>query len=173
MTISFRAVALALPFALGLACTHARSSRAQGTTTQGTAAAESTPSSTDSSVAIHPGDELVAGRVTDLTSDAISIDPGPGEALRTLRIVPQTVITVGGQAATAAEIRQGDDVRASYRDVDGEDVAVRIASGEPWSGSSTAPATNPAPPDTPDSAGVGGAAGAGGDTSSDETKEPH
>jgi hypothetical protein len=149
-TISVRAIALALPAVLGLACTHARSrpetaaAEPQGTTEEQEAAAMEHPPG-------HAADRMVSGRVTRISSYSVSIEPMMGEE-RTLEIVPQTVVTVDGRQATPLELTEGQEVRASFNQVEGRDVAVRIeslnaadqgGSGMPEEGTEESPTGSP------------------------------
>ena len=60
---------------------------------------------------------------------------------KTLELVPQTMVKVDGQDATRTELKEGQEVRASFNQVEGRDVAVQIeareATGTGGSGSTT------------------------------------
>ncbi len=125
MRTSVRTIALALPAIVGLACTHARS--------RSTASAPPQQPPEEQQVAVQPGmeghaaDQVVSGTVTSATSFSVSLKSPLGEE-KTLEIVPQTVVTIDGREATPLELEEGQEVRASYNQVSGRDVAVRIES---------------------------------------------
>lgn len=130
-----RTRALVLPLALGLACTHARSSQARSepSAQERAAAAASNPDVSPQSpepLAGHSDDEMVAGRVLRVTPESVSIETEEGTE-QTLQIVPETFVTIDGEVASAHEIQQGQDVRASYHAQDGRDVAVQISCRRP------------------------------------------
>lgn len=49
-----------------------------------------------------------------------------GEPQLRLQLRPRTVVLVDGQMATPADIREGSEVRAMYREVEGEPVAFLV-----------------------------------------------
>ncbi len=165
MTISARtiALALALPAVLGLACMHARSRTETATTAPQQTTKEQQAATAQPGMKAHAEDMVVSGRVTRMSSYSVSIQPIMGEE-RTLEIVPQTVVRVDGRDATPLELKEGQEIRASFNQMDGRDVAVKIesldahdqgGSGMPDQGTGESPAgtpetdtTAPAPPDT-------------------------
>jgi hypothetical protein len=77
----------------------------------------------------HGGDFTVAGKLSEVSDDSITIQTGPGKS-HTLKIVPQTKLTSGGKDARPSELEEGQEVRASYMEHGGEQIAVRVqASG--------------------------------------------
>lgn len=78
-----------------------------------------------SDVTAHTDDQTVTGTVSKFAKRSISIKSEQGEA-KTLKIVPQTVVTMNGKTAKPSQIKQGQQVRASYNEQDGQDVAVTI-----------------------------------------------
>jgi hypothetical protein len=76
----------------------------------------------------HPTDQIVAGRVQKMSDDSITIAAQDGTS-KQLKVSEATLVEIDGRQAKATDIREGQDVRASYNDVSGEDVAVRIVSG--------------------------------------------
>ncbi|QRN96126.1 hypothetical protein JRI60_45075 [Archangium violaceum] len=43
-----------------------------------------------------------------------------------LRMKPRTIVTVDGQMASVSDIQEGDQVRALYRDVQGQPIAILV-----------------------------------------------
>lgn len=129
-----RSIAIALPLALGLACSHGRSSQAQAEPSaqqrEPAQAAQDISPTPAEPLAGHSDDLMLSGRVLDVTPESVSIDTRDGQT-KTLEIVPQTVVTLDGQSATPADIQQGQEVRASYNTQDGRDVAVTISASRP------------------------------------------
>jgi hypothetical protein len=195
-----RVIALALPFALGIACTHARShgtartanpqtageqtatapapstdSSAPGTATgsaapapSGTDTAQSTNESSasrePSAPALPPGsdtgstasaqsdeasgstaskdpiieqgdpvkghaeDSVVSGKIARVLRRSVVIVSDSGDQ-SSLLIVPETTIEVDGRDAHRSDLQEGQDVRASFDEVNGRNVAVRIRAG--------------------------------------------
>lgn len=68
----------------------------------------------------------------EITGDVLSATPTEvlvsvrGEPQLRLQLRPRTVVLVDGQMATTHDIRAGSEVRAMYRDVDGEPVAFLV-----------------------------------------------
>jgi hypothetical protein len=182
MDMHVRALALALPFVLGIAC---RTSSTESSSTSGkTAAAEgssyandpasgvraeegtgtdagntaSTQSTTTSSAEIaksnpatsgssatgstgtgrdplmvqdhqpikaHASDQVLSGTVSSAGSGSISVRSDTGQS-KTLRIVAQTSITRDGVDVQGSQIQAGDQVHASFNQVQGDDIAVVI-----------------------------------------------
>ena len=73
----------------------------------------------------HSDDQTVTGKVAKLGKRSISIEASGGEA-KTLKIVPQTVVTMNGKTAKTSQIKPGQQVRASFNQQGGQDVAVTI-----------------------------------------------
>ncbi len=172
------AIALAV-LVLGAACQHGSSSSGTGAGTasagapdasqgaqqpSGGGAQASGPLSQDPimepgpSIKAHASDDIVTGVISDVSGDAVSIESDRGET-RTLSIVPQTTIRVDGHDASADDLAEGQPVRASFNEVEGEEVAVEIRAGD-----AGAPSDATTPSDaggTPHSAGPSGSSGAG------------
>lgn len=77
----------------------------------------------------HAGDQHVHGKITKVSQDEISIAQKGGQA-KTLKINPDTVVQVNGKDVKPTQLKKGQFVRASYENVSGDDVAVRIESGK-------------------------------------------
>jgi len=73
----------------------------------------------------HPAGESVQGKVSKISSKAVSITPKGGTA-KTLKIGDETTVTIDGKAAKPSQLKQGQMVHASYANHDGEDVAMKI-----------------------------------------------
>jgi hypothetical protein len=78
-----------------------------------------------SDVTAHADDQTVTGTVSKFAKRSISIKSEQGEA-KTLKIVPQTVVAMNGKTVKPSQLKQGQQVRASYNEQDGQDVAVTI-----------------------------------------------
>jgi Cu/Ag efflux protein CusF len=76
----------------------------------------------------HSDDQVVTGKVTKVSSRSIAIKSEMGEE-KTLELVPQTSVKVDGQDASHADLKEGQEVRASFNQVEGRDVAVEIEAG--------------------------------------------
>jgi Cu/Ag efflux protein CusF len=76
----------------------------------------------------HSDDQTVTGKVTKVSLRSIAIKSEMGEE-KTLQLVPQTSVKVDGQDATHSDLKEGQEVRASFNQVDGRDVAVEIEAG--------------------------------------------
>lgn len=180
-----RAIALAIPLALGMACQHANKTGAMGRPAgegeQAASGAEAgAPLGQDPimrpgpSIQGHSDDRTVAGHIATVTSDAVAIETEQGET-RTLQIVPETAIQLDGRDVSADELAEGQPVRASFDTVEGQEVAVKIRAGDaasgdaPIGGTGTSVDQAPAAPTAPD-AGWGPApdAGGGGPKSEDD-----
>jgi hypothetical protein len=134
-----RAIALAVPLALGAACTH--TGRTASTSSQQPQAAQGAPQGggatgardplMEPGLAIqgHGGDKIVAGRISEATGSQVTIETPAGDR-RVLQIVPQTMVELDGREADSRDLAEGQMVRASFDDVDGQDVAVKIRAGD-------------------------------------------
>lgn len=139
-----RAIALAIPLALGIAGCKTAGSQASETATseptrsQDQATASSSqpqqgeappimgaPPSTSGTVKGHQEDETVSGKLSSVSSQEIQIQSDLGEQ-RTLQVVPQTVITMEGRDVGVSELQEGQEVRASFSDQEGRPTAVKI-----------------------------------------------
>ncbi|WP_242341200.1 MULTISPECIES: hypothetical protein [unclassified Anaeromyxobacter] len=139
--MQIRKMALALPFAFGIACStsHAnRTARTEGTT-PATASETTARSGTQSDtygtsgsataqspdIKGHDSDKVLMGKVASVSSNSVSIQSDMGDS-RTLQVVPETIVTVDGRTGQISDIQQGQDVRASFNEQDGKQVAVKI-----------------------------------------------
>jgi hypothetical protein len=181
-----RAIALAIPLALGMACQHANKTGAMGRPSgegqQASSGGEAgAPLAQDPlmrpgpSIQGHSDDRTVAGHIATVTADAVAIETDQGET-KTLQIVPETAIQLDGQDASSDALAEGQPVRASFDTVDGQEIAVKIRAGEaaasgdaPIGGTGTSVDQAPAAPTAPD-AGWGPApdTGSGGPKSEDD-----
>jgi hypothetical protein len=112
----------------------------------------------------HSDDQTVTGTVAKFAKKSISIKAQGGEAT-TLKIVPETVVTMNGKAAKPSQIKPGQQVQASYNEQNGEQVAVKIELSGKASGSKAmkgrhAPSGTGTSGDTGGPSGMGGAGGA-------------
>jgi len=64
-----------------------------------------------------------------VSSGSLSISSDMGGAARTLQVVPETIITVDGREGRIADIKEGEQIRASFNEQDGRNVAVKIEAG--------------------------------------------
>lgn len=76
----------------------------------------------------HADDTVVSGKIAKLTHRQLVIQTDAGER-KSLSIVPQTEFQVDGKDAHRADLKEGQDVRASFSQVDGKDVAVKVRAG--------------------------------------------
>jgi hypothetical protein len=76
----------------------------------------------------HASDQVVMGTVASVSSGSLSIASDMGAA-KTLHVVPETIITVGGRDGRIADIKEGEQIRASFNEQDGRQVAVKIDAG--------------------------------------------
>jgi len=112
----------------------------------------------------HASDQVVMGTVSSMTSGTLSIASDTGGA-RTLHVVPETIITVDGRDARIADIKEGEQVRASFTEQEGRPVAVKIEAGpSTMGGTGTSADTPPADTATPSQPGTSGTS-SGSDTS--------
>jgi hypothetical protein len=74
----------------------------------------------------HAGDGTVAGKVSAVTKESVTIKSGQGKT-HTLKLVPETKLTTSGKQGQRAQLAEGQQVRASYAERRGERVAVEIA----------------------------------------------
>jgi hypothetical protein len=143
-----RAIALAVPLAFGMACTHTgqtgAAARPPSEEQQASGGGAGAPLARDPlmrpgpSIQGHSDDQIVTGQVAEATGSSVTIQTPQGEH-RTLQIVPETAIEVDGQDASSADLAEGQPVRASFDVVEGQEVAVKIRAGDAAAG-----ATSPA-----------------------------
>jgi DNA repair exonuclease SbcCD ATPase subunit len=70
-------------------------------------------------------DQFIVGQVLTASEDEVMVSVR-GEPQLRLQVEPNTQIIVNGRQGRAADIQEGSQVRASYRDSEGEQKAVRI-----------------------------------------------
>jgi hypothetical protein len=129
-----RKVALALPLAFGIAaCSHTGSQSAKTTHPDAAAAAQG---KYDTGATSTPSASMVilTGRAADVSTSSLSIQTDAGTR-ETLSVVPETIITIDGREGRLSDITQGQDVRASYNDVQGKKVAVKLEANRTGSSS--------------------------------------
>jgi hypothetical protein len=76
----------------------------------------------------HASDRVLMGKVESVSSGSLSIESDMGDR-RTLRVVPETIITVEGRDGAIADLKEGQPIRASFNEQDGSEVAVKIEAG--------------------------------------------
>jgi hypothetical protein len=173
------ALLLGVPAAIGLACSTPQSSSSARTSERATTdAAASAPAATSpparaemdaqagasSDLKGHASDMVITGRVAQSDGRTLTIQSADGTQ-RALHVADQTVVTIDGRDAHIADLSPGQDVRASFNEVDGREIAVKVeAMGATGTGSSGyTPGTPPGaqPPDgSRNDAGRGGTTGA-------------
>jgi hypothetical protein len=107
--------------------------------TSPSASASSSPSGSDvtrdpimepgDEVQAHAGDDVVNGTIARVSRRTLVIDSDTGEQ-KTLFLAPETSIQVDGQDARRSDLQEGQDVRASFNEVNGRDIAVKVRVGE-------------------------------------------
>jgi Cu/Ag efflux protein CusF len=107
----------------------------------------------------HSDDETVTGKVTSITESSVAIQSDMGEE-KLLELVPQTMVKVDGQDASRMDLKEGQEVRASFNKIDGRDVAVQIEALESAGSTGAMPGdttgTGTTGTETPDPAGSTG-----------------
>jgi hypothetical protein len=73
----------------------------------------------------HSDDQVVAGKIAKVSPRSLVIRTDTGEET-TLQLVPQTGITVDGRDGRRTQLEEGQEVRASFNEVNGREVAVMI-----------------------------------------------
>jgi hypothetical protein len=155
-----RALFLALPAVAGLACSTTHSDKTARTDKGGTAREVGSAGTGMASgdVKGHASDQVITGRVANASPGALVIESATGER-QTLSLVEQTVVTIDGRDSSVSSLQAGQDVRASFNEVNGQRVAVKVEA-MPMRGSDTytpasppgtspteaAPGTSPNPP---------------------------
>jgi hypothetical protein len=106
-----------------------------GSSDQGTAGSGSSDQAQQGATAgpgntgAHEGDQHVMGKVSKVSDEEISIKPKSGQA-KTLKINQDTTVSINGKDAKPSQLKQGQQVRASFENVSGDDVAVKIEVGK-------------------------------------------
>lgn len=77
----------------------------------------------------HASDEVITGRIAKVSRRSISIAADTGEE-KTLQLAPETTVVIDGQEAQRSQLQEGQEVRASFNQVYGRDVAVEVHAGE-------------------------------------------
>lgn len=77
----------------------------------------------------HSDDKTISGKVSKVSDEEISISGMKGQPM-TLKIVSETVVMVNGKDAKPEQLKEGQQVRASYNTVESENVAVKIEVGK-------------------------------------------
>ncbi len=136
-----RAITLALPaLVLASACMHTSKQSSAGTASSGQPEPQQPQASGGAvtqdpmmvpgpAVQGHAEDQVVAGQISDVTEDTLSIRTELGDT-RTLQIVPETAIQLDGSDASTDELAEGQPVRASFDVVNGQEIAVKVQAGE-------------------------------------------
>jgi hypothetical protein len=76
----------------------------------------------------HAGDKTVTGKLSKISDDSVTIESGKGQR-HELKIVGQTMIRMDGKDASRSQLKEGQEVRASFAEHGGQQVAVRIDAG--------------------------------------------
>jgi hypothetical protein len=111
------------------------SGSASGSSDQGTTGSGSSDQAQQGATAgagntgAHEGDQHVMGKVSKVSDEEISIKPKSGQA-KTLKINQDTTVSINGKDAKPSQLKQGQQVRASFENVSGDDVAVKIEVGK-------------------------------------------
>lgn len=100
-------------------------------------ASQGTLAEPDDELKGHPSDEVVSGRIAKVSRRSISIATDAGEQ-KTLQLAPETLIVIDGRDAQRSDLEEGQEVRASFNQVYGRDVAVEVHAG-----AEASPSTDP------------------------------
>jgi Cu/Ag efflux protein CusF len=92
----------------------------------------------------HASDQIVSGQIGEVSPSSVTVETDLGD-MKVLEIAAETEITVAGHDATAAELQEGQQVRASFNEVDGREVAVKLEvdSASPLESMGSPPASEP------------------------------
>jgi hypothetical protein len=77
----------------------------------------------------HAEDHVVSGKIARVSRRMVVIQSDAGER-SSLFLVPETTIEVDGQDAHRSDLKQGQEVRASFDEVNGRNIAVKIRAGQ-------------------------------------------
>jgi Cu/Ag efflux protein CusF len=124
---------------------------AGGSMQGGVSADTSGTASGSAEVTPHSDDQTVTGKVTSISESSVAIQSDMGEE-KLLEIVPETLVKIDGQDASRMDLKEGQEVRASFNQVDGRDVAVQIEAQETLAPTDTG--TMPGAPTDPGSTGT-------------------
>lgn len=185
--MNVRAIGVAVAVVFAMACktsgsqsqgtggsAQAPSADTQGTTASGThgAAGQDPLSVPGPEIKAHASDQIVSGEIGQVSESSLTIASDLGDT-KVLEIAPETSITVDGQDATAAELEEGQPVRASYNQVEGRDVAVAVEVGAPSPSELGEPGSPPESTSSPgESPGSSGSSGTGSSGSVTQPSEP-
>ena len=75
-------------------------------------------------------EQRVAGEVVSAGGDSVTVRSPSGEPVQ-LKVEVHTTVVLDGQPASARDIPDGSQVRATWRDVEGEPTAVRVTATAP------------------------------------------
>jgi hypothetical protein len=136
--MNLRTVGVAVAVVLAMACKTSGSNASGGTRTSSAGEPSSTQSPPSGATAgqdplMQPGpdikghasDQVVSGSVGRVSSHEVAIVSDLGDTV-VLEVVPETAITIEGMDADSADLQEGQPVRASFNNVEGQDVAVEI-----------------------------------------------
>jgi hypothetical protein len=103
--------------------------------------------------------QVISGKATKVSTHSLSIQTDAGTR-ETLAVAPETIITVDGRDGRLSDITLGTDVRASYNELEGKKIAIKLdanraGTGTGTSGSSTGTGTSTAPDTSGSSSGTG------------------
>jgi hypothetical protein len=77
----------------------------------------------------HASDRIVSGKIDEVSGTSLTISSHLGDR-KVLKVAPETSITIDGMDGSLADVEEGQPVRASYNQADGQDVAVAIEVGK-------------------------------------------
>jgi hypothetical protein len=127
-----------------------------------------TMSGSDGDLKGHASDQVLSGKVQKVSKRSLSIRSDQGER-HTLVIVPETLITIDGQDGKVTDIKQGQEVRASYNELQGRNVAVKIEAGSSMGGTGSSGSTSGSSSGMSGSSSSGSSQGSGNMTGSSGT----
>jgi colicin import membrane protein len=70
-------------------------------------------------------ESAIAGKLADVSSDTLTVKTDDGRSV-TLRVTGSTQVTVDGRERSIGDLREGEQVRASYDATSGDKTATRI-----------------------------------------------
>jgi Cu/Ag efflux protein CusF len=108
----------------------------------------------------HASDMVISGRISKASPDSLEIQSADG-TMQQLSLADQTMVTVDGRDAHASDLTPGQDVRASFNQQDGRNVAVKIEAGQSMGGSSSGSTSGSGSSGSSDTGGASGTASPG------------
>jgi hypothetical protein len=136
-----RKVALAMSLGLGIACQTTRGERTASVPTTTEAGQEQQETTAQRELEEErAGDLVFTGTVSDVYDDTVFVVNELGRT-ELIQVVPETDVIVSGREAQLSEIQEGQEIRASYEEREGRNVAVRITAGEPGTMQQREPST--------------------------------